>query len=215
MRQKMNDTKRKEKKDEIIKNAYKLFETCNFFEVKMIDIANISKVAKGTLFNYFETKETLFSEMLYNEYYNWGSNEILKINSHKSFNKGEYYDFIINGTLDIIDNRLNLIKLAAVKRSIINQNIKKETIISNSEELNKLIRNISDTTIKKIDFLDHNQVYKLYIAIHIILIGTYNLGTDSDSVNDYLKSESLQSIIDMKKNVTVLLESYLQNLLKI
>lgn len=201
------------KKNFIIDKAYELFETREFHEITMNDIAKNCGMAKGTLFNYFETKETLFSEMLYKEYTKWGIHEIKQLKEHKKFSKVEYHDFILKETLNVIKYRKSFVRLAAVKRTIMNQNIKPEIIFKQVDGLHKSLTMITNETINKIDFLTPKQIYDVYTARHIILIGGYNIATNPELIEKHLHIDELQGVIDMEQNVMMILDSYLNNLL--
>ncbi len=64
----ITETAKAEKANHILEKAYELYEKGTFKSIKMIDIANASGVSKGTMFNYFSTKEKLFLEILKREY---------------------------------------------------------------------------------------------------------------------------------------------------
>ncbi len=50
--------------DEILDAALKVFGECGFVRAKLDDVARIAGVSKGTLYLYFDSKETLFREMV-------------------------------------------------------------------------------------------------------------------------------------------------------
>lgn len=53
-------------KKEILSSALKLFSEKGFYNVSMRDIAQKSEFSIGTLYNFFESKESLFSELIDN-----------------------------------------------------------------------------------------------------------------------------------------------------
>lgn len=57
----------KEQRREVILNkATELFARKDYYEVMMDDVAHLSKVAKGTLYNYFDSKEELYNQIILN-----------------------------------------------------------------------------------------------------------------------------------------------------
>jgi AcrR family transcriptional regulator len=50
--------------DEILDAARKVFGDCGFARAKVDDVARVAGVSKGTLYLYFDSKETLFREMV-------------------------------------------------------------------------------------------------------------------------------------------------------
>lgn len=55
---------KRQRKEIIIDKATELFARKDYYEVMMDDVAHLSKVAKGTLYNYFESKEKLYEEII-------------------------------------------------------------------------------------------------------------------------------------------------------
>jgi AcrR family transcriptional regulator len=50
--------------DEILDAAQKVFGECGFARAKLDDVARVAGVSKGTLYLYFDSKESLFREMV-------------------------------------------------------------------------------------------------------------------------------------------------------
>ncbi len=59
-------TEKKDKYDLIISSASKLFAQADFQSVSMEDVAAAAKVGKGTLYNYFKSKDDLYFSILRN-----------------------------------------------------------------------------------------------------------------------------------------------------
>lgn len=57
---------KEQKKGLILDKATELFARKDYYEVMMDDVAHLSKVAKGTLYNYFESKEELYNQIILN-----------------------------------------------------------------------------------------------------------------------------------------------------
>lgn len=55
---------KRQRKEIIIDKATELFARKDYYEVMMDDVAHLSKVAKGTLYNYFDSKEKLYEEII-------------------------------------------------------------------------------------------------------------------------------------------------------
>lgn len=55
---------KRQRKELIIDKATELFAVKDYYEVMMDDVAHLSKVAKGTLYNYFASKEELYDEII-------------------------------------------------------------------------------------------------------------------------------------------------------
>jgi uroporphyrinogen-III synthase len=86
------ETKRERKRERILESAAELFSHKNYHEVMMEEVAKLTDIAKGTVYNYFASKEELYfsimkirMENLINSVREKISNESNSINSLHSF----------------------------------------------------------------------------------------------------------------------------------
>lgn len=84
--------KRLHKKEKMLEVAAELFSKKNYHEVMMDDVAHLTNVAKGTVYNYFASKEELYFTIMNNKFVNLNSsledkisNEISVIDSLHTF----------------------------------------------------------------------------------------------------------------------------------
>lgn len=206
----LSDNDRKLKKEYIIEVALDMFDNLNYFEITMNKLAKNCSIAKGTLFNYFETKETLFTEILYKEYFKWGEYELQQLAQHKLFTKQKYKEFIINQTKDVLYNRLRLVRLVSLKRTILNNNVSPKLLVEEIAGLDRIIKQISNNTEEKIDFLKKDQIYKLYMTRHIIILGAYCLATSENNIKKIKKIVSDNfAAIEIEKTIINTTKEYL------
>ena len=59
------------RKDEIISACEKLYQSIGFKEVTLKEIATITSITRTSIYNYFQTKEEIFLEILKREYLLW------------------------------------------------------------------------------------------------------------------------------------------------
>ncbi len=59
-----NRSRRNHRREQIIDSAAELFATLNFHQVLMDDVARRANLAKGTIYNYFKTKEELYRAII-------------------------------------------------------------------------------------------------------------------------------------------------------
>ena len=62
----MSKTAKGDKKENILQAAVQVFSRKNFYLVKMQEVADAAGVGKGTIYEYFSSKEDLFSQMIKN-----------------------------------------------------------------------------------------------------------------------------------------------------
>lgn len=178
----ISESEKKKREQFIIEQAIIMFETMDFAEITMNALAKRCNLAKGTLFVCFPTKETLFAKLLYKEYSEWGMQELKELKKHEFFTKDTYKEFIMEQTRYLLANRMRMIRLVSMKRSIINNNIAPEILADEIEGLDKMIHLLSHMTEKKMDFLTEEKIYNLYMARHVIMIGAYELATSPQNI---------------------------------
>jgi AcrR family transcriptional regulator len=62
--QERRDRKKNIKREKIIETAFELFSQKSYHEVMMEDVAKLTSVAKGTVYNYFSSKEELYFSIM-------------------------------------------------------------------------------------------------------------------------------------------------------
>lgn len=206
----LNKEEKAEKERVIIEQAILLYDEKNFSEFTMSELAKKCGMAKGTLFNYFPTKETLFARILYGEYYRWGTQEIEQVRKYDSFSKAEYKEFILKQTQLLLEQYIRLIRLVSMKRSIIDKNIAPEILGKEISGLDQMIQRLSLLTEKRVNFLTKEQIYHLYMARHVILVGVYNLATSPNNI-EKLKEKNIENlaVVETKKTVLKMTKEYL------
>lgn len=194
----LSEDEKLKKEQIILEYAKEMFDTSDFSAITMNALAKRCNMAKGTLFNYFPTKETLFAIILYKEYSEWGIRELEELEKFDSFTKESYKEFVLNQTKYLLEHQKRLIRLVSMKRAIINKNIAPEVLAEEIEGLDKTIRRLSLITEQKIDFLNEEEIYHLYMARHVIMTGAYNLATSPHNI---------QKLSEINKNNLAVIET--------
>lgn len=201
---------KKEKENIIIENAIALFDEKSFFAFTMNELAKKCGMAKGTLFNYFSTKEALFARIMYREYYRWGMQEMNEIKAHEHFTKSAYKEFIMSQTKVVLKDYIRLVRLVSMKRSIINEKIVPEVLEREIRGLDHMIKKLSFLTEKRMSFLTKEQIYDLYMARHVVLVGVYSLASGPINLVK-LKENNISdlAVIETEKDVLKMTKEYL------
>lgn len=211
----ISEQEKKQREMLIIDQAFLMFETMDFTEITMAALAKKCNLAKGTLFVYFPTKETLFAKLLYKEYSEWGIHELEELRKHKSFTIESYKKFIMDETSYQIHERMRMIRLVAMKRSIIHQNIAPEILAEEIDGLDKTIHLLSRMTEKKLKFFNEEMIYRLYMMRHVIIIGVYELATSPHNIEKLAKlNKNDLGIIETEDALLKMTRDYLDLLFK-
>jgi len=96
-------------KEEILSAALKLFSSKGFHNVSIQDIANESEFGVGTLYNFFKSKEQLFSELLRSSVDKFGQLLIPILDSKKG--EKEKLSEFIQAHVNLVESNIDFIRL--------------------------------------------------------------------------------------------------------
>ncbi|NLY81837.1 MAG: TetR/AcrR family transcriptional regulator [Clostridiales bacterium] len=214
MSKQLTEAEKASKEKLILGTAREMFREMNFGDITMSKLAKRCDVAKGTVFRYFETKETLFSIILYDEYAKWIEDEAEELKKVKSFTKESYKEFILEQTEKVVNERDLLVRLISIKRTILDNNVNVNALVKGMDNLTKGIKMLSVETASRMDFLDVMDIFDFYEARHVFIVGSYNLATSINN-RDRLKEINEQELIqiDFVRLVLKTTESQLKALL--
>jgi len=209
----ITETAKAAKANHILEKAYELYEKGTFKSIKMIDIANASGVSKGTMFNYFSTKEKLFLEILKREY------QVRFENLISSFKKQNVLDFegfkniILNEMESILLEDSVLMRLTAIMHNILEENLDYETALSFKLDFHNFMMTIANIIVERVDCITLDDCKNLFMTQHALIVGYRNMSNVPDVVKQVLEDHDLNDFkIDFKQNVLKAMELYLDGL---
>jgi AcrR family transcriptional regulator len=133
------DEAKTEKGRIILDTALRLFKKKEYKEITVSMIACHAKIAKGTLFLYFPTKEELFLSLAARQFNSF----FQSFNTHISEdNKAPKIDGLISVILKSIEGNEDLIKISPLMNTIIEKNVSAKTLM---EFKNKIHSEMIDT----------------------------------------------------------------------
>jgi len=178
----LTSEEKQRKRSLILNNAVEMFDHMLFREITMSKLAKKCKIAKGTIFKYFDTKETLFSFILYSEYDNWVDEEKFALSRFDTFTKQQFIDFTRKRTHDIFANHPRLVRLTSMKRVILDKNINTELYAKLAQKFSCQMREIAKIAASKIPGASEEEMFEFYEAWHIAVVGSYNLGISRENM---------------------------------
>ena len=92
----------------IAETALKMFEEKDFYDISINSIAQKSHIAKGTVFNYFKTKENIFMHLLLVGYQKFFLETLNQLQKTKLTTEDELKSLLLANTRDLIENHLTL-----------------------------------------------------------------------------------------------------------
>lgn len=213
MKRAMTEDAKTAKAKLILNKAYELYLESNFTELKMIDIARSAGVSKGTLFNYFKTKEILFMEMLFREYDKRIFQLEERILSYHEMTYNEFKVFFLKEMEELLEPSSAYIRLNAIKNSILEKNIDYETAMKDKVNLHHQMMRISKLLSERVAILTPEDVLDLYVVQNVIIIGYYNMTQMPDDLKKMIDDHGLEGFaIDYSRSSLRTMETYLEGL---
>jgi AcrR family transcriptional regulator len=202
----VSQRQKNEKTNLILQAAQVLLAKLDYDSVSMVDIAHQAGLAKGTLYLYFKTKETLFlslTEVIFN---NWFDEIDHAINDFQNSMTAELFANIIATSLDHHPLLLKLILILHItlehQTTRTQAYVCKKKFLNRMEETGKLLE-------KALAYLPEHKGFHLLILIYTFLIGLQHMSMPADIVQLVLESSEISPLkIDLRtelKNITVTL----------
>ncbi|GBF50877.1 transcriptional regulator, TetR family [Leptospira ryugenii] len=174
----------------------------------MDEVAFTSKVAKGTLYLYFPTKEDLYLRVHILDYQHWFDDLKVYLEEAKTV-QVSFPDWFV-GSFDRHTRFLNSLPIVS---AILEKNASVETIREFKSALLTEIHEILPEFTKALGFHSQDDAFTFLMQAHAFAIGAWSHCSPSENVKEVLKDNRFQAFqIDykafVKKSVEILLSGY-------
>lgn len=209
----LTPAQKQQKADLIAIEAGKIFQKKGFNQISMNEIAQQAGMSKGTLFNYYPTKEDLFMTVLlvgYQKYFYHQTNQLQQapLGSVADFKK-----YILTETKNLIENFTALIRLNAIRGPILESNSDRAQTLKNRQKLYDVSLKLSQLIHDQVPELAINQINHLFVVQSSIISGLLNLA-NLDQFDYQPTEQSLPDFqIDVVKESQLVLSGYLREVL--
>lgn len=201
------------KKQLIAAAASKLFQKNDFNQISMAQIARESGVAKGTLFNYFKTKENIFMYLLlsgYQDYLKEVRQRFQKAKSITSWN--DFAAFLLEQNHLLIRERPDLLRLNALRGPILEAAADREQTLAGREKLYEINQQLGQAIAARITLLSVKEASHLFIIQSAIISGLMNMMNLDEFHHDQLPVDFKGFQIDLEQEANQIMLFYLQGL---
>jgi AcrR family transcriptional regulator len=155
---------------QLLDAALELYRTTSYDEVKMADVAERSKLAKGTVFLYFPTKEALFLALLEEQLFAW----FVKLEETLSKGEGRWTGARVARTVaESLEGEegLSLTRLLARLQTVLEQNVTVEQVRSFKEQLLEAVGRAGALVEKRLPFLSEGEGIHFFLQVHALVVG--------------------------------------------
>jgi len=216
MKRAMTDEAKALRAQSILDKAAALFETHEYNQIKMSDIAKETKLSKGILFVYFKTKEALFFQLLCREYVKRLERFIEIISETQIKNLQDIKQLFLKELEEIIDKNPMYIRLEAIRTSVLERNIDSDTMLQSKLLLFQKLTEMTDLLCSN-DVINEAQVMDIFQAEAAIITGCKLTATLPDEVITIIENHNLHEFkrdfkTDVMNTMSFYLDGYLHNL---
>lgn len=204
---------KQQKAETIAKVAGEIFQEKGFNQISMSEIAKRAGMSKGTLFNYYKTKEDLFMTVLlvgYQKYFTELAG-ILAMHSLKSV--GDFKLFLLDETKNLIKKHTALIRLNALRGPILESNSNLDETLANRQKLYDISKGLSQLIHSQVPELTVNKVNHIFVVQSAIISGLMNLA-ELEKFDHRPTGQPLTDFeVDITNEAQVVLKGYLNEVI--
>lgn len=194
------------KRSLIIQAAAYLLQKKDWAELSMDEVAKRAKIAKGTLYLYFPTKEDLCLRVHNLDYEEWFLDLQDFLNKNSSLKISSFSDWFVES----MDRHPRFLKLLPIVPTILEKNASIETIREFKTNLKNQIFAIVPILNNFLQFNSEEKTFLFLMQCHAIAVGSWAHGFPSPNVNIALSENGLDIfLIDYKKFVKSSIETLL------
>ncbi|MDR0299949.1 MAG: TetR/AcrR family transcriptional regulator [Streptococcaceae bacterium] len=172
----MTEAAKEAKKTWILDETAKILLDSSYESIKMSQLAKQLGLSNGSLFIYFETKETLFFQLLWREYTKRLDN-LLANASVKNFNTiSSVRNFLLKDLKNILTEQPLYILLESKRAAILEKNVSPTILLAMKKELYIKLASLANLLTSK-NKLEAEQIFKAFF-VEAALLTSFKLDAD-------------------------------------
>ncbi|TGL38906.1 TetR/AcrR family transcriptional regulator [Leptospira perdikensis] len=179
------------KRATIIQSAAFLLQKKDWAELSMDEVAKRAKIAKGTLYLYFPTKEDLCLRVHIADYEAW----FLDMENFLTETKPINAEIFSKWFVDSMDRHVRFLKLLPIVPTILEKNASVETIREFKLSLKEQIFKILPLLFQVFPFLNEKSGFLFLMQCHALAVGSWSHGFPSNQVREAVKDDGLDIFV--------------------
>jgi len=162
--------------------AWQLFQTHAFSDISMAMIARQAGVAKGTLFNYYQTKESIFMTLLLEGYQDYFQQLITRLAAESEMTPTQMKTYLLAETQALITQHATFVRLNALRGPVLEAHADRTQTARGRHNLYAVNVKLGEVLAAKLPGLDAQVAAHLFVIQSAIISGLMNL-SDLDQFN--------------------------------
>ncbi|HEX8822338.1 MAG TPA: TetR family transcriptional regulator [Archangium sp.] len=153
---------------QLLEGALELYRATSYDEVKMADVAERARLAKGTVFLYFPTKEALFLALLEEQLFAW----FPRLEELLARGEGRWTGARVARTVaESLEGEESLTRLLARLQTVLEQNVTVEQVRGFKERLLEAVVRAGTLVEKRLPFLSAGEGIHFFLQVHALVVG--------------------------------------------
>lgn len=166
------------RRQSIMQAAVQLFKTQGYSEITMKQIADTVGTSKGTTFHYFATKEDLFMSILLENYQQFFTDLLIKLEGYSQISEEVYVSFMVDQTENLIRNHDVLVRLNTIRGPILEGKANMDETVAKRNNLYAISKQVGQKLFEKTNgLLTQNQFSHIFIIQSGIISGLMNMAS--------------------------------------
>ena len=202
-----------ERRRAILDAARELFEQAPYSEISMLDMAEHAKLAKGTLYLYFKTKEELFLALLEQELDSWFDEMDAWLagflETRLTPAPGEFVSVLSQS----LAQRSLAIRLIVISETILESNIDFATALRYKQLLHARMAATGAALEQLLPFLTPGAGIRLILWVYMLIIGVQSVAEPAPIVRRALEASELRPLrVDFRTEIETILSTLIAGL---
>lgn len=204
------DEDKEARRRHLLDEALALYEGTSYAEVKMADVAERARLAKGTVFLYFPTKEALFLSLLEERLFAWFE----KLDALLEHGEGRWTGPRMARTVaESLEGEETLTRLLALLQTVLEQNVSVEQVRGFKERLLAAMGRSAARVEKRLAFLQPGDGLRFFIHLHALVSGLRQMADVAPVTREVLAAEHMAPLrVNFKGELTTSLTLLLRGL---
>jgi AcrR family transcriptional regulator len=185
-----NEEDKLEKRQVILTAAMQTFKKTSYSEVTMSAVALKAKLAKGTLFLYFPTKEEMFLALMEEQLTEWFDvvdTELDSLTSKSSIST------VASLVADSLQERIEFTRLLAIHSTILEQNVSYESIFKHKQIILQRLAGTGARLERSLPFLKAGKGAHVILQCQALVVGLWHLTDPSPIARKVIEKEELSA----------------------
>ncbi|MBJ6760203.1 TetR family transcriptional regulator [Myxococcaceae bacterium JPH2] len=194
----------------ILDEALALYRSTTYAAVKMADVAERSRLAKGTVFLYFPTKEALFLALLEEQLFSWFE----RLDARLMHGEGRWTGPRVARTVaESLEGEETLTRLLALLQTVLEMNVTAERVLQFKERLLAAIGHTAELLSRRLPFLTLTDSQRLMRHLYALVTGLRQMADLAPVAREVLAQPHLAPLrVDFSAELTASLTHLLRGL---